>query len=149
MTGDAESGVMVMKMDVGLDTGDVAMAERLPITDAMTAQDLHDALAPLGADDRDRADPVVQGPGRCDRGEPLDRVDGAGLEQLGGAARAERREHPDDGDVERTPDLVDRVRRRVETLYEERQTDAGQRAEEHREHEIRCQMRPDGLDRVL
>jgi methionyl-tRNA formyltransferase len=50
MAGDAESGVMVMKMDVGLDTGDVAMAERLPITDAMTAADLHDALAPLGAD---------------------------------------------------------------------------------------------------
>jgi methionyl-tRNA formyltransferase len=50
MAGDAESGVMVMKMDTGLDTGDVAMAERLPITDAMTAADLHDALAPLGAD---------------------------------------------------------------------------------------------------
>jgi methionyl-tRNA formyltransferase len=50
MAGDAESGVMVMKMDVGLDTGDVAMAERLPITDSMTAADLHDALAPLGAD---------------------------------------------------------------------------------------------------
>lgn len=50
MSGDAESGVMVMKMDVGLDTGDVAMAERLAITDAMTAQDLHDALSPLGAD---------------------------------------------------------------------------------------------------
>jgi methionyl-tRNA formyltransferase len=50
MAGDAESGVMVMKMDVGLDTGDVAMAERLPITDAMTASDLHDALAPLGGD---------------------------------------------------------------------------------------------------
>jgi methionyl-tRNA formyltransferase len=50
MAGDAESGVMVMKMDVGLDTGDVAMAERLPISDTMTAQDLHDALAPLGAD---------------------------------------------------------------------------------------------------
>jgi methionyl-tRNA formyltransferase len=50
MAGDAESGVMVMKMDAGLDTGDVAMAERLPITDAMTAADLHDALAPLGAD---------------------------------------------------------------------------------------------------
>jgi methionyl-tRNA formyltransferase len=41
---------MVMKMDVGLDTGDVAMAERLPITDAMTASDLHDALSRLGAD---------------------------------------------------------------------------------------------------
>lgn len=50
MTGDAESGVMVMKMDVGLDTGDVAMTDRLPITDAMTVQDLHDALAPRGAD---------------------------------------------------------------------------------------------------
>src|SRR5437588_6252442 len=50
MAGDAESGVMVMKMDIGLDTGDVAMAERLRITDAMTASDLHDALAPLGAD---------------------------------------------------------------------------------------------------
>jgi len=50
MAGDAESGVMVMKMDAGLDTGDVAMAERLTITDAMTASDLHDALARLGAD---------------------------------------------------------------------------------------------------
>jgi methionyl-tRNA formyltransferase len=50
MAGDAETGVMVMKMDVGLDTGDVAMAERLTIADAMTAADLHDALAPLGAD---------------------------------------------------------------------------------------------------
>jgi methionyl-tRNA formyltransferase len=50
MAGDTESGVMVMKMDVGLDTGDVAMAERLPITDAMTASELHDALSRLGAD---------------------------------------------------------------------------------------------------
>jgi len=50
MAGDAATGVMVMKMDVGLDTGDVAMAERLAITDAMTASDLHDALARLGAD---------------------------------------------------------------------------------------------------
>jgi methionyl-tRNA formyltransferase len=50
MAGDGESGVMVMKMDVGLDTGDVAMAERLTIRDTMTAADLHDALAPLGAD---------------------------------------------------------------------------------------------------
>src|SRR3954452_21650229 len=50
MAGDAETGVMVMKMDVGLDTGDVAMAERLGITDAMTASDLHDRLARIGAD---------------------------------------------------------------------------------------------------
>ena len=49
MEGDTESGVMVMKMDAGLDTGDIAMAERLPVTNQMTAADLHDALAPLGA----------------------------------------------------------------------------------------------------
>jgi methionyl-tRNA formyltransferase len=50
MAGDTETGVMVMKMDAGLDTGDVAMAERVAITDAMTAADLHDALARLGGD---------------------------------------------------------------------------------------------------
>jgi methionyl-tRNA formyltransferase len=50
MAGDAETGVMVMKMDAGLDTGDVAMAERVGVTDAMTAADLHDVLAPLGGD---------------------------------------------------------------------------------------------------
>jgi methionyl-tRNA formyltransferase len=50
MSGDAETGVMVMKMDVGLDTGDVAMAERLAISDNMTAVDLHDRLSRLGAD---------------------------------------------------------------------------------------------------
>jgi methionyl-tRNA formyltransferase len=50
IAGDTEMGVMVMKMDAGLDTGDVAMAQRIAISDAMTAADLHDVLAPLGAD---------------------------------------------------------------------------------------------------
>jgi methionyl-tRNA formyltransferase len=50
MAGDAETGVMVMRMDAGLDTGDVAMTERMAITDAMTASDVHDALARLGGD---------------------------------------------------------------------------------------------------
>jgi methionyl-tRNA formyltransferase len=50
MAEDTESGVMVMKMNAGLDTGDVAMAERLLISDAMTASDLHDQLARLGAE---------------------------------------------------------------------------------------------------
>jgi methionyl-tRNA formyltransferase len=63
MAGDAESGVMVMKMDVGLDTGDVAMAERIAITDAMTAADLHDALAPLGGG------LMVRAMGALERGE--------------------------------------------------------------------------------
>src|SRR5215831_14224717 len=50
MTGDAETGVMVMKMDAGLDTGDIAMAERVTITDQMTAAELDDRLSRLGAD---------------------------------------------------------------------------------------------------
>lgn len=55
MAGDKETGVMVMKMAKGLDTGPVAMAERLTITDTMTAQDVHDQLARLGADLMGRA----------------------------------------------------------------------------------------------
>jgi methionyl-tRNA formyltransferase len=50
MAGDAETAVMVMKMAEGLDTGPVAMAERLAIAADMTAGELHDALARLGAD---------------------------------------------------------------------------------------------------
>ena len=50
MAGDAETGVMVMKMEEGLDTGPVAMAERVPIPCEATAGDLHDRLARLGAD---------------------------------------------------------------------------------------------------
>jgi methionyl-tRNA formyltransferase len=50
MAGDAETGVMVMKMEQGLDTGPVAMAERVAIGPDDTAGDLHDALARLGAD---------------------------------------------------------------------------------------------------
>jgi methionyl-tRNA formyltransferase len=50
MAGDVETGVMVMKMEEGLDTGPVGMAERLPIEPDATAGDLHDRLARLGAD---------------------------------------------------------------------------------------------------
>ncbi len=50
MAGDAETGVMVMKMDEGLDTGPVALAERVAIGPDMTAGELHDKLAQLGAD---------------------------------------------------------------------------------------------------
>jgi methionyl-tRNA formyltransferase len=50
MAGDAETGVTIMKMDEGLDTGATAMAERTPIGSDTTAGELHDALARLGAD---------------------------------------------------------------------------------------------------
>jgi methionyl-tRNA formyltransferase len=50
MAGDAQTGVMVMKMEEGLDTGPIAMAERVPIAPDATAGDLHERLAPVGAD---------------------------------------------------------------------------------------------------
>lgn len=50
MAGDKETGVMVMKMYEGLDTGPVAMVERVAITQNMTAGELHDRLSVLGAD---------------------------------------------------------------------------------------------------
>ena len=55
MAGDTESGVMVMRMDEGLDTGAVAPGERIAIGPDMTAGELHDALAPIGADLMGRA----------------------------------------------------------------------------------------------
>jgi methionyl-tRNA formyltransferase len=49
MAGDEASGVAIMKMDAGLDTGPVALTERVPIDDGDTASDLHDALCVRGA----------------------------------------------------------------------------------------------------
>jgi len=50
MAGDKETGVMVMKMNQGLDTGPIAMAERVTIGPDETTGELHDKLARLGAD---------------------------------------------------------------------------------------------------
>lgn len=50
MAGDAESGICVMKMEAGLDTGPVGMVESIAIDRDMTAGELHDRLASLGAD---------------------------------------------------------------------------------------------------
>jgi len=49
MAGDAETGMMVMKMDKGLDTGPVALTARVAIGETMTAGELHDQLADVGA----------------------------------------------------------------------------------------------------
>ena len=49
MAGDTETGVTIMRMDEGLDTGPVLLAERVPIGPAATAGALHDALAALSA----------------------------------------------------------------------------------------------------
>jgi len=49
LAGDRETGVAVMKMEQGLDTGPVAMTERVAVAADATAGDLHDKLARLGA----------------------------------------------------------------------------------------------------
>ncbi|MSU62553.1 MAG: methionyl-tRNA formyltransferase [Pedosphaera sp.] len=50
LNGDAESGVTIMKMDAGLDTGDILTQSRTTITEADNAQTLHDRLAGMGAE---------------------------------------------------------------------------------------------------
>jgi methionyl-tRNA formyltransferase len=50
MAGDKETGVMVMKMEEGLDTGPVGLAERVTISDNITTGELHDKLMLTGAD---------------------------------------------------------------------------------------------------
>lgn len=49
LNGDAETGVTLMKMDAGLDTGAIICTERTAITAADNGQTLHDRLARLGA----------------------------------------------------------------------------------------------------
>jgi len=55
MAGDTRTGVMVMRMDEGLDTGPVALVEEMPIGADMTAGELHDKMMLVGADLMGRA----------------------------------------------------------------------------------------------
>ena len=50
MSGDTETGVMIMKMDEGLDTGPVALTETVAITPSMTTGELHDNLSRVTAE---------------------------------------------------------------------------------------------------
>ena len=49
LAGDAESGITIMQMDAGLDTGPMLLREATPITEATTATTLHDILSAMGA----------------------------------------------------------------------------------------------------
>jgi methionyl-tRNA formyltransferase len=69
LAGDAESGVTIMQMSEGLDSGAIVLQERMPVPSAATAASLEDALAGLGARlivqaldglDRGRLEPVPQ-----------------------------------------------------------------------------------------
>ncbi|MCL1866037.1 MAG: methionyl-tRNA formyltransferase [Oscillospiraceae bacterium] len=48
MDGETKSGVTIMQMDKGLDTGDMLLSEEVAIHDSMTATELHDILAQVG-----------------------------------------------------------------------------------------------------
>jgi len=49
LAGDTETGVTIMQMDAGLDTGAMLLTDSTPITDATTGESLHDALAEMGS----------------------------------------------------------------------------------------------------
>ncbi|WP_055047776.1 methionyl-tRNA formyltransferase [Devosia sp. A16] len=55
MAGDTRTGVMVMQMDEGLDTGPVGLIEEMPIGPDMTSGELHDKMMLVGADLMGRA----------------------------------------------------------------------------------------------
>ncbi|MBI5627074.1 MAG: methionyl-tRNA formyltransferase [Nitrosomonadales bacterium] len=50
LAGDSETGITIMQMDEGLDTGDMLLRRACPIAQNDTAQTLHDKLAKMGAD---------------------------------------------------------------------------------------------------
>jgi methionyl-tRNA formyltransferase len=50
LAGDVESGITIMRMEEGLDTGPMLLTGQVAIGPRMTARALHDALAPIGAD---------------------------------------------------------------------------------------------------
>ena len=75
MAGDTESGVSIMLMDEGLDTGPVYLQRRIPVSSEETAGSLHDRLAQLGAESiveslsklpEGTLEPTVQSEGGCD-----------------------------------------------------------------------------------
>ena len=96
LAGDAESGVSIMRMQAGLDTGPVYAARAVPILPSDTAGALHDRLAPLGAelllDVLQRLpglEPVPQDPARATYAAKITRAD-AELDWTRPAAELER-----------------------------------------------------------
>jgi methionyl-tRNA formyltransferase len=60
LAGDARTGAMVMRMDEGLDTGPIGLAEEMPIGLDMTTGELHDQMMRVGADLMGRALPALE-----------------------------------------------------------------------------------------
>jgi methionyl-tRNA formyltransferase len=66
LAGDPETGVDLMQMEAGLDTGPILIERRTPIADDETGGSLHDRLAALGAD------ALAEGLARIARGETIE-----------------------------------------------------------------------------
>ncbi len=60
LDGQSETGVTIMKMDIGCDTGDILLQERIPITEEDTAGTMFDKLATLGAETIVKALPLIE-----------------------------------------------------------------------------------------
>jgi methionyl-tRNA formyltransferase len=86
MAGDTETGVMIMKMDEGLDTGAVALTETVEITPSMTTGELHDRLAEV------TARLMVEAMARLESGElPVTDQSGEGVTYAAKIAKTETR----------------------------------------------------------
>jgi len=72
--GDAETGVTIMKMDEGMDTGDILTQEKTAIIPADNAQTLHDRLATMGADLLVRTIPAYVSGAITPQPQPSERV---------------------------------------------------------------------------
>lgn len=74
MAGDRETGVAVMRMEAGLDTGPVGLVERIAIDPDMTAGELHDQMMRVGADLMGRALSALERGGLVFTPQPEDGV---------------------------------------------------------------------------
>ncbi|RAR60924.1 MULTISPECIES: methionyl-tRNA formyltransferase [Halomonadaceae] len=72
--GDTESGVTIMQMDAGLDTGAMLLERRTPLDVTTTGGDLHDRLAALGGEAIVAALNALAGPGLTATPQPEDGV---------------------------------------------------------------------------
>lgn len=86
LAGDKESGVTIMQMDVGLDTGDMLTIQRTPIEASDTGSSLHDRLATIGAEalletldkiSNNTLEPVVQDDSLSNYAKKLDKQEAA------------------------------------------------------------------------
>lgn len=71
---DSESGITLMQMDAGLDTGDMLLIKRTPIDDTTTGGTLHDRLAELGGQTLIEGVDALAGPGLTATPQPQDGV---------------------------------------------------------------------------